>query len=220
MTQESDFGLIETMRCEGEIPLLYRHMARLASSARHFGIPLDVREVRQLIGDSCLRRDGRSPWRIRVLVKQSGETSVTVSPISPVEGRLSIAVSASRLDSGCEFLYHKTTRRALYDSEWRAAQKVGLFELVYLNAKEKVCEGSRTNIFIRNGGDWLTPRSETGLLPGVYRSLILETFPRVVERDLCREELFAADAVYVCNAVIGLRKVQLIDSEQEFIAPT
>ncbi len=218
MTREPDFGLIETMRCEGEIPLLYRHMARLASSASYFGIPLDVREVRQRIVDSCLLCDRRSPWRVRLVVQQSGEVSLSVSPISPMEGRLSVAVSASRLDSRLEHLYHKTTRRELYDSEWRAAQEKGLFELIYLNAEERVCEGSRTNIFVRNGGEWLTPRSASGLLPGVYRSLILETFAGAVERDLSREELIGADALFVCNAVIGLRKVQLIDSEREFVA--
>lgn len=218
MTKEFDFGLIETMRCEGQIPLLDRHMARLASSAVHFDIPLDVRQARQRIVELCSNTDSRSPWRIRMVVDQSGEATVSVSPISPVEGQLRVALSSTRLDAGFEFLYHKTTRRELYDIEWRAAQEEGLFELIYLNTAEKVCEGSRTNVFVRNGEDWLTPRLDSGLLPGVYRSLILETFPRAVEYDLSKSELFEADALFVCNAVVGLRKVQLIDSEREFVA--
>ncbi|MBT8400677.1 MAG: aminotransferase class IV [Rhodothermia bacterium] len=218
MTGEPDFGLIETMRCEGEIPLLYRHMARLAGSASHFGIPLDVRDVRQRILDACARQDSRSPSRVRLVVGLSGEASISVAPISPVEGRLNVAISATRLDPQNENLYHKTTRREVYDSEWRAAQKKGLFELIYLNSAEKVCEGSRTNIFVRSGGEWATPRSDAGLLPGVYRSLILETFPSAVQRDLHRSELTKADALFVCNAVVGLRRVQLIDSEREFNA--
>ncbi len=216
MKQESDHGLIETMRCEGAIPLLDRHMARLAGSAAHFGIPLEERDLRQRVAEQCRRLDSRSPWRIRLLVQSSGDTSIAVSPISPIKGRLDVAISATRLDSNLEHLYHKTTIRDLYDTEWRAAQERGLFELIYLNMEEMVCEGSRTNIFIRTGSVWLTPPADAGLLPGVYRSLVLETFRGATERPLSLRDLLAADALYVCNAVVGLRRVHLSDSTAEF----
>jgi para-aminobenzoate synthetase/4-amino-4-deoxychorismate lyase len=50
---------------------------------------------------------------------------------------------------------------------------------------------------------------ECGLLPGVYRRHLLETLANAEERVLYAEDLRRADAVYLCNAVRGLRRVEI-----------
>jgi para-aminobenzoate synthetase/4-amino-4-deoxychorismate lyase len=77
-------------------------------------------------------------------------------------------VSPTRLDSSDAFLFHKTTRRELYDQEWKHySDTVGADEVIYLNERGELAEGSRTNIFIDRGdGVLVTPPLPAGLLPG------------------------------------------------------
>jgi para-aminobenzoate synthetase/4-amino-4-deoxychorismate lyase len=46
-------------------------------------------------------------------------------------------------------------------------------------------------------------------LPGVYRQHLLKTRPEIEERVLFEEDLRAADAIYLANAVRGLRRVEI-----------
>ncbi|HEX5322334.1 MAG TPA: aminotransferase class IV, partial [Capsulimonadaceae bacterium] len=50
---------------------------------------------------------------------------------------------------------------------------------------------------------------ECGLLPGIFRRHLLATRPDLEERTLTLADLQSADAIYICNALRGLRKVQL-----------
>jgi para-aminobenzoate synthetase/4-amino-4-deoxychorismate lyase len=49
------------------------------------------------------------------------------------------------------------------------------------------------------------------LLAGVYRRHLLETRPEIKERVLTLDDLRHADAIYLANAVRGLRRVYLED---------
>jgi para-aminobenzoate synthetase/4-amino-4-deoxychorismate lyase len=59
------------------------------------------------------------------------------------------------------------------------------------------------------GGRCFTPPVECGLLAGVFRRHLLETRPDIGERVLSIDDLRKADAVYVSNAVRGLRRVEI-----------
>ena len=84
------------------------------------------------------------------------------------------AVSPSRVDSADLFLFHKTTRRELYDREWQEyAERLGTDEVIYLNERGELAEGSRTTIFIERDGELLTPPLSAGLLPGTLRAELL-----------------------------------------------
>ncbi len=79
----------------------------------------------------------------------------------------------------------------------------------FLNLRGEVTEGAISNIFIEKDGRWLTPPVECGLLPGVYRRHLLETRPEIEQRVLHEEDLRTADAIYLTNAVRGLRRVEI-----------
>ena len=104
------------------------------------------------------------------------------------------AVSDTRLDSADPFLFHKTTRRELYDREWQHySDTMGADEVIYLNERGELAEGSRTNIFIERDGVLVTPPLTSGLLPGVLRSELIAT-GKAVEQMLTLDDLEAADA--------------------------
>ena len=82
--------------------------------------------------------------------------------------------------------------------------------MLFLNLRGEVTEGAISNVFVEKDGRFFTPPVACGLLPGVFRRHLLATLSNVNERVLREEDLRGADAVYLANAVRGLRRV-LID---------
>ena len=115
-------------------------------------------------------------------------------------------VSDTRLSSADLFLYHKTTRRELYDREWQHYHDtLGSDEVIYLNEKGELAEGSRTTIFLERDGQLLTPPLSTGLLPGTLRAQLLAE-GKAREASLTLEDLSAGRTLYLGNSVRGLVK--------------
>jgi para-aminobenzoate synthetase/4-amino-4-deoxychorismate lyase len=209
------FELIETLLhdpSQGGLVLLERHMERLANSARYFAFAFDERAVRAALANAVAGTTGR--LRVRLLLAEGGEVSVTSTPLPPAdpEATMRYAVSASRVDSNDLFLFHKTTRRELYDRERpEYAARLGVDEVIYLNERGELTEGSFTNIFIERDGTLLTPPLSAGLLPGTLRAeLIAEG--RARESILTLDDLAAADAVYLGNSVRGLVRATRVDT--------
>jgi para-aminobenzoate synthetase/4-amino-4-deoxychorismate lyase len=108
-------------------------------------------------------------------------------------------------------LFHKTTRRELYDSAWRQAGSEGLCDLLFCNQRGEVTEGAISNIIIEKDGCFFTPSLECGLLPGVMRTRLLAAEGKwaVEERVLYKDDLRQADRIYLCNSVRGVVEVDL-----------
>ncbi len=205
------FELIETLLYEaGEgFWLLDGHLARLKASAAYFGYAYDVAAVRNALDRAV---DGRPETRLRVrlLLAEDGAVSVTVAEQSAQAAGsvMRYAISDTRVDSANPFLFHKTTRRELYDREWQHyAETQGTDEVLYLNERGELAEGSRTNIFIERDGKLLTPPLSSGLLPGVLRGDLIAQ-GTAVEAVLTLDDLARADAVYVGNSVRGLVRAE------------
>ena len=81
--------------------------------------------------------------------------------------------------------------------------------MLFFNLRGELTEGAISNVFIENNGRWITPPTECGLLAGVYRRHLLETRTNIEVRVLHEKDLRGADAVYLSNAVRGLRKVEV-----------
>jgi para-aminobenzoate synthetase/4-amino-4-deoxychorismate lyase len=209
------FELIETLLHDpalGGFVLLERHIDRLANSARYFAFAYDEQAVRAALAEAVAGTTGR--LRVRLLLAEGGEVSVTSTPLPPADpdATMRYAVSSSRVDSNDLFLFHKTTRRELYDRERpEYAARFGSDEVVYLNERGELTEGGFTNIFIERDGMLLTPSLSSGLLPGTLRAeLIAEG--RARESILTLDDLAAADAVYLGNSVRGLVVATRVDT--------
>jgi para-aminobenzoate synthetase/4-amino-4-deoxychorismate lyase len=204
------FELIETLLWEREngFWLADRHFQRLADSARYFSFKFDEAAARTAL-DREVATAGRDHPRLRVrmLLAEDGRVSVTSTPMpAPMpNARMRYVVSPTRLDSSDAFLFHKTTRRELYDQEWKHySDTEGADEVVYLNERGELAEGSRTNVFVDRGdGVLVTPPLPVGLLPGVFRAELIAT-GRAVEGILTLADLKSAKAVFLGNSVRGL----------------
>lgn len=205
------FELIETLLHDAGkgFWLLEGHLKRLAASAAYFGYAYDEGKVRAAL-DKAVAGRSNERLRVRLLLAEDGGVAVTVAeqPVQAPGAVMRFVVSDTRLDSTNAFLFHKTTRRELYDREWQHyAETLKADEVLYLNERGELAEGSRTNVFIERGGKLFTPALSSGLLPGVLRSELIQS-GKAEEAVLTLDDLAGADAVYVGNSVRGLVKAE------------
>ncbi|SMX25949.1 hypothetical protein TRP8649_00021 [Pelagimonas phthalicica] len=198
---EPEFRLIETFAVypDRETPLLARHLDRMARSARGLGIPMEIAQIRADIESL----NPSEPLRCRLTLSARGQPELTTSPLPPTPSVWRVAIADQRLDSAEPWLRHKSTRRALYESA-RAALPDGIDELLFLNERDELCEGTITNLFITTqAGERLTPPLSSGLLPGVLRAHLLD-LGQYQTRALTLAELTSASSFHMGNAMRGL----------------
>lgn len=201
------FELIETLLHDGVQGywLLDRHLARLRASAEYFNFAFDGENVRQAL-DAEAAKAPQVRLRVRLLLAEDGRVTVTSTALGPADPHavMKYVVSRTRLESTNPFLFHKTTRRELYDSEWSLYNEtLGADEVLYFNERGELAEGSRTNVFIARSGRLLTPPLGSGLLPGVLRAELLAS-GQAEEAVLTRDDLEGAERVFLGNSVRGL----------------
>ena len=194
--------------------LLARHADRLEASAATFGFPF-VRT--HFLADLAARahRFEPAPQRVRVILDAQGCWTVTSTPVTlpSSDAVLSAVISPKPVHREDLYLYHKTTRRTLYESELaRLHAKTGCDEVLFLNERGELCEGSRTNLFVALRDRLVTPPVSCGLLPGTLRAELLATRPagEIAEGVLFPTDLVRAGGFFLGNSVRGLLTARLM----------
>ena len=201
------FDLIETLLWNDGYTLLPLHLDRLRLSCEYFDRPFDAAEVEVRLHALAATFAPLSRHRARLTLDPRGQIALTHAPLAPNSTECKVTLAVERTLSTDVFLRHKTTRRALYDRLFAAAQQAGFDEVIFLNQHDEVTEGAISNIFVRIDGRLYTPPLACGVLPGVFRRHLLEAIPRAEERILTFADLRAADEIYLCNSVRGLRRI-------------
>lgn len=204
-----DFELFETLHANRAQGVRHptRHLRRLAESAAVFGFPMNPATITQALAEACAALPTDTPHRLRLALDASGHFKLQSAPLQgltrPVRALLASEATATT-DAHDLFLRHKTTLRALYDAAWRAAEAEGAFDMLFFNAEGELTEGGRSNVFVKLQGRWYTPPLACGVLPGVMRSVLLDDPAwNASERRLSRDDLLAAEALVLCNALRG-----------------
>jgi para-aminobenzoate synthetase/4-amino-4-deoxychorismate lyase len=198
------FDLIETMRFDpdGGITLLDGHIARLAASAKQFGIPFNRHDVGNALQAATIRHAGIR--KLRLMLSRSGGVAIEIGPLPPKpDGVVEVAVVPLPVDIRDVRLSHKTTDRAFYDEARRAS---GAFEVLFTDPSGHLTEGSFTNIFVPRDGLFLTPPLSRGLLPGVFRAELVAR-GAAIEADLTIADL--RNGFFIGNALRGLLSAKL-----------
>jgi 4-amino-4-deoxychorismate lyase len=217
MTQDSQHSLIETMKADaaGMIALLPFHMRRLKQSARGLGYSYPGEEtiitaIKAALDQASTASTHLSDTRVRLLLNPMGRLDIQTAALPALQGMPWIALTQLRLDSAEPLLQHKTTHRPWYDAatQW-LAQHPNYFDLIFLNEKGELCEGSRSNIYVLHNDTWLTPPLASGLLGGVLRTQLLET-GQAKEAILTPSDLTADKAsIRLSNALRGWFDVKM-----------
>ena len=161
-----DIELIETFLWDPEkgAPDIDFHLERMCKSAGNLRFKFEIRKIR----DQVFKIKSEKRLRCRLTLSISGETNLSTSILNPNPEAWTLLLSDSILSSSDPWLLHKSSNRALYDTE-RAKLPDGIDEFIYLNERNEVCEGTITNIFVKKSSQWFTPPLSSGCLPGVLR---------------------------------------------------
>ena len=195
-----DFALVETMRMvDGVVERDHRHLARIAASARYFGIPDPWKALRAALA-GCAAAHPHGAWRVRAVVERDGNVHVTTDVAPDAIGSFPLALARKPVDSSDPFLYHKTTHRAVYDRA-RAAHPES-WDVLLHNAEGQLTEFTRGNLALELDGVVATPPLRCGLLPGILRGELVEA-GTLAERVLTVEDLTRAQRIWFLNALRG-----------------
>jgi para-aminobenzoate synthetase/4-amino-4-deoxychorismate lyase len=203
------FELLETLLWHDEYRLLDYHLQRLQSSANYFDFRFDRERLLQQLGELSVEFVTGKSYRVRLALEESGRATLRPAEFSAQATPGFIKLAAERVQSGDVFRRHKTTQRDIYNRLYAQAQAEGLDDVVFMNERDELTEGAISNLIVEREGCWFTPPLECGVLPGVYRRHLLETLPSIQEKVLNVADLEAAAALYLCNALRGLRRVHL-----------
>jgi para-aminobenzoate synthetase/4-amino-4-deoxychorismate lyase len=213
---DEPFSLIETLLWRRGYPLLGLHLDRLVDSAGYFGFPCDRNKVEAALMSVADVFADKQARKVRLLLDSDGSFRIEHEiMLDPAEREIDqagrICIAEERTDPDDRFLCHKTTHRRMYEAAFKNACQHGCVDVLFLNTRCEVTEGAIHNVFIEKDGRWITPPVACGLLPGIYRRHLMETRGDVEEKALRLEDLRTADAIYLTNAVRGVRRVILVE---------
>ncbi|MCA1492033.1 aminotransferase class IV family protein [Sinorhizobium alkalisoli] len=206
----TDFSLIETLRYDPAAGLarLRLHLARLTRSARRLGFAGAATAGERL--DEAVRGADR-PLRVRLTLSRDGTVAITTAPFTPLadDTRWRARIASTRLDSSDWLLRMKTTRREVYEAARGEFSPEEADEVILLNEKGEVCEGTITSVFLDDGSGVLkTPPIACGLLAGVLRTDL------ICERRARTARLQPADLQHgrllLGNSLRGLIRAELV----------
>ncbi|MBN9389064.1 MAG: aminodeoxychorismate synthase component I [Chloroflexi bacterium] len=207
---ETDFSLLEAILWDKEFVRLPKHLTRLLQSANYFGFTCDPAYIEALLKESLETFPKDRKYKVRIQLEKDGRAVVSVTEVAAlvVNQPLFIKVSDERIDSTNPFIYHKTTRRELYDRSFNEATLQNFADVIFLNERQEITEGAISNVLIQKDGQLLTPPLTCGLLNGIYRDYLLEE-KFAQEKVLFLDDLKTADKIFICNSVRGMREVFL-----------
>ena len=210
VSHRPDTRLLETIgwKREGGFALLDRHLARLRGSAECFGYELDEAAVRAMLDTAV--GDLRGPARLRVLLGHNGSVVCEAIDIAGSPRRtLTVALASEPIDPEDVFLYHKTTRRDVY--ERARASRPDADAVLLWNPAGEVTEGTDANVVVEVAGRKVTPPVECGLLGGTLRAALLDA-GEIIEQRVTIAELQEAQRIWLINSVRGWMPAKLLAS--------
>lgn len=224
-------GVFETLIAhEGRLFAFDRHFERLEKSASLLGLEVPARdEVRTSIDEALLKSGFVEEMKCRIRLTVTG--GVGDRRFSNDLGKSRLFIEASAAPNFKDFAslitvpFVRNDRGALAGAKTinygenvvalGLAKKAGADEALFGNTRDVLCEGTWSNVFIFNGGRWITPPLTSGCLPGVTRAIVLEISEKlgipISETDLEMGSLELIEGSFLTSTLRGLQPVEKID---------
>jgi len=138
--------------------------------------------------------DPAAGLRLRLTLDAAGRFEVAQAALPEGRPEWRLALAKARLRSDDPWLAVKSTNRVVYDTA-RAALPEGVEEVVFLNERGEVCDGSITTVFFDRGQGMRTPPLSSGLLPGVLRAELGCPEEVLLAQDLPHVRLWVGNAL-------------------------
>jgi branched-chain amino acid aminotransferase len=231
-------GIYETIRVyDGVIFRLNEHLQRLFRSASLIGltIPLGIDPLKVAIYKTLIANKLRNAY-IRLTVSR-GRGAIGLDPDLCTEPTIVIIVQELKeypktfYENGITLIIAETRRnlKGAIDPRIKSlnflnnilakieAKKKGVYEALLLNVYGKLTEGTISNIFFYKDGIIYTPSVDCGILDGITRGLIIDLAKRedlkIKEGKFKREDLYAAEEVFITNTTMEVMPVAKVDDQ-------
>jgi len=207
--RQVQFSIFEAILWEPEngYYLLPEHLKRMQESAEYFGFEFNIKKILNAIykyADSL----NKLAHKVRLILDESGEYKLENIPVEllSISGRPKVKLARKSIDSHNTFLYHKTTNRKIYEEVSLKAYQAD--DVLFWNQNREVTESTIANFVARFGEKYFTPPVTCGLLPGVFRSWLLNA-GQIQEKSLTIDSLRNADEYFLISSVRKWRKIDL-----------
>ncbi len=217
------FGVYETLKVRNSV--LYfidQHVARLLESARLLGLehPFIFRDISSYIA-AVVKKNAMENGNIKMLLiggKTAQSASLYILPLAPLfpdrklytKGASAITVQYERFLPNAKTL--NMLRSYLYYTQ--AIQR-GHYDVVFVDKRGYVLEGSRTNFFAIKGRTVVTPPAKY-VLEGVTRQTVIyaarKSGFRVVERRISKRSLKTYDSTFLTSTSSNIIPLVNIDA--------
>jgi branched-chain amino acid aminotransferase len=227
------YGLYETLRAyKGFYFRLDAHLKRLHKSAQTLNIPVDIAKLKDIIMETT-RRNPFENARMRVTLTP-GAGSPILDPASCTEP--TILCSVLDYKPLAPEIYSKGYNSIIFNGRRNSqsiisgikatsivesslaktrAHRAQADDALLLNEKGLLAEASSSNVFVVNHGVIKTPKTGSGLLPGITRQVIIELAGNLglkfKEADIRLSELKTLDEVFITNSMFEVMPVAKID---------
>lgn len=209
--EPTDFSLLESLLYEPDngLLLLDAHLQRLQASADYFDYPCDEAALRRRLADKIGALPPQ-PHKLRLLIDHHGATTVEAEPLAVTTNPEPLQVRLARqpIDSNDPFLYHKTTRRDVYNQARAAVDDCD--EVLLYNQQGEITEASNFNLVAQIDGRLWTPPVACGLLAGTFRGDLIAK-GEIEERVIRVEELAGCERLVLVNSVRRWREAVLVE---------
>lgn len=233
-------GVFETVRVRGaRIALLDSHLQRLSRGAEALKLPLDPAlaesDMQAFVREQA--EAGRADFTLKLIVTRGSAgrgylplpesvprrlllayPAATYPPANAADG-IALFECVTRL--GCNpalagIKHLNRLEQVLARAEW--ADDPRYAEGLLRDAEGRVVECTMSNLCLAVGDRLVTPRLHRCGVAGVMRGFLLARaltlgIP-VSERDVSREDIDAADEVFVCNSQLGIWPVRELGSRR------
>lgn len=204
-------GVFETILIKNNQPILLKeHLDRLNIGLKTLNINNYIEEeyardqIKKLPGDNCAVKITVSDKNILFNKRDI--------PYKEEDYKIgfSLKVSNIRRNPSSPITYIKSINYIDNILEKQKAIDEGYNEVLFLNWKDQVTEGSLSNIFFVKDNKLYTPLVECGLLEGILRSWIISRY-EVTQGHFTLEDIQKSDGAFLTNSIMGIMKVSKIE---------
>ena len=223
-------GVFETVAVINHKPLwLDEHLQRMSHAAAELGIAFNAEGL--FSGLTAALKKSQAQFEALRITLSRGKTTRGLAGDGATP---SLVISLDEFDaknlfqSCClkvsqvrrnEFAPSSRLKTLSYIDGVAAAREVAVDadDALMLNTRGHVASSTIANIFLIQGSELITPSLVQGILPGIMRRVLLDNAKRMgftpIEKVVSLEDLFRADAVFLCNSLRFLRPVTQLNGE-------
>ncbi len=204
-------GVFETILVKEKPIFLEKHINRLNNGINtlQIGELVEVEDINNLIKDFNIEN-----CALKIVVTEKNivlETRELVYKSGDYLRGFSLKIAGTIKNSTSKLTYIKSMNYLENILEREEATKEGYNEVIFLNEKGYVCDGSLSNIFIVKNGTIFTPKVSSGLLPGIVRDYVIRNH-NVIEKEINLDEIMNADEIFTTNSLLGIMGVSKFEN--------